>query len=314
MLYRLAETLESQDRAAAAASFARVLIACGPRSTRRGPSPSTATIRSWSPACCSRSTTSARRAGCSTRRASATPSIPGSPRRAAGWRFWRSASARRSGTCSRPRCCARTACRTRPTAGSCGPRAPSRPAEIPPWKEAVAAARDRLEQEAAAARARASTGRTARRSCCARSSARGAAASEGVLDRARRLAELPALQGLDELRALLGGVGRRAAAARHRQRPLRDRRAAPARSPSSSRERSTSCGRRRSASSRWARRSRATSSARRRSSAVPRVCDARARGAVTLLGFTAGLLLPRAGPRGVAALPPDAARPPARPR
>jgi CRP-like cAMP-binding protein len=72
------------------------------------------------------------------------------------------------------------------------------PAQIPTWKEAVAAAKDRLEQEA-------------RRRCPGvdwpdRSAEllrslirRSAAASEGVLDRARRLAELPALQGVDEL-------------------------------------------------------------------------------------------------------------------
>jgi CRP-like cAMP-binding protein len=71
------------------------------------------------------------------------------------------------------------------------------PEEIPSWPEAVASARDRLLEEA---------GRRApgvpwpdRSADLLRSLIRRrGAASEGVLDRARRLAEMPALQGLDE--------------------------------------------------------------------------------------------------------------------
>ena len=72
------------------------------------------------------------------------------------------------------------------------------PGAIPAWKDAVAAARDRLAEEAN----RRCPGvewpdRSAEllRSLIRRSST----ASEGVLDLARRLAELPALQGVDEL-------------------------------------------------------------------------------------------------------------------
>jgi CRP-like cAMP-binding protein len=71
------------------------------------------------------------------------------------------------------------------------------PGQIPGWKDAVAAARDRLAEEA---------GRRAPGVVWPdRSSGllhalvrRGAASSEGVLDRAKRLSELPALRGFDE--------------------------------------------------------------------------------------------------------------------
>ena len=71
------------------------------------------------------------------------------------------------------------------------------PAEIPSWPDAVASARDRLLEEA---------GRRAPGAPWPDRSAdllrslirRRGAASEGVIDRAKRLAEMPALQGLDE--------------------------------------------------------------------------------------------------------------------
>ena len=98
--------------------------------------------------------------------------------------------------------------------------------------------------------------------------------------------------GTGRARALLGRVRRRAAPARDRQRPLQDRRPGRRdlrRGPGRHRARAP---RRRSASSRWARRGPETSSARRRSSPSPRVCDARARGAVTLLGFPPDFFAP----------------------
>ncbi len=71
------------------------------------------------------------------------------------------------------------------------------PSEIPSWPEAVAAARDRLTAEA---EKRVSGVAWPDRSADLLRSLvhRRGAASEGVLDRARRLAELPALQGLEE--------------------------------------------------------------------------------------------------------------------
>jgi CRP-like cAMP-binding protein len=71
------------------------------------------------------------------------------------------------------------------------------PAEIPPWKDAVAAARDRLAREAAA---RAPSAPWPDHSAPLLRSLirRGDAGGDGILDRARRLAEMPALEGLDE--------------------------------------------------------------------------------------------------------------------
>src|SRR4029077_10811932 len=72
------------------------------------------------------------------------------------------------------------------------------PGEIPAWKDAVGVARERLEQEA---RRRCPGVDWPHRSAELLRSLirRGSAGSEGVLERARRLAELPALQGMDEL-------------------------------------------------------------------------------------------------------------------
>lgn len=71
------------------------------------------------------------------------------------------------------------------------------PGQIPAWKEAVAAARDRLAEEAGK---RAPGVSWPDRSAGLLRSLirRGGSSSEGVIDRARRLAEMPALQGLEE--------------------------------------------------------------------------------------------------------------------
>jgi CRP/FNR family cyclic AMP-dependent transcriptional regulator len=71
------------------------------------------------------------------------------------------------------------------------------PEAIPPWKEAVAAARARLEAEAMR---RAPSAPWPDHSAALLRSLirRGAGGAEGVLERARRLAEVPALEGLDE--------------------------------------------------------------------------------------------------------------------
>ncbi len=71
------------------------------------------------------------------------------------------------------------------------------PAELPPWKDAVAGARDRLAEEAA--RRAPGTDWPDRSADLLRSLIRRrGAAGEGVLERARRLSEMPALQGFDE--------------------------------------------------------------------------------------------------------------------
>jgi CRP-like cAMP-binding protein len=71
------------------------------------------------------------------------------------------------------------------------------PSEIPAWPEAVASARDRLLEEAT--RRAPGVPWPDRSADLLRSLIRRrGAASEGVLDRARRLGEMPALQGLDE--------------------------------------------------------------------------------------------------------------------
>ena len=139
MLYRLAETLEAQDRAAAAASLARVLIGRRPhrpgaplRPRRQRPRPRRAPAARGP-------RLPRRRGGCSTRRGSATPSIRASPRRAAGSGFSRSASREAVVGPARGRAAAaRRPARRRPTADSCARRARSRPGQIPAWKEAVA--------------------------------------------------------------------------------------------------------------------------------------------------------------------------------
>ena len=291
MLYRLAETLDAPGPRLGG-GLAR------PRPDRRGPRRPGAALRPRRQRPRARGAPAARgarlRAGAAAARRgarSATPSIRASPRRAGGSPSSRSASGRPSGTCSRRRCCGRTACPTPPTAASCGRRARSRRARS-------RAGRKRSPRRATGsrrrprARAPASSGPTAPPSCCARSSAAAARRSEGVLDRARRLAELPALQGIDEPRSSRRrrpGELRRLATGSVLYRTGEARRRGLARRRRAS---SSSCARRPSATSRWARRSPGTSSARRRSSALPRTCDARARGAATLLGFTPDFFSP----------------------
>ena len=79
------------------------------------------------------------------------------------------------------------------------------PGEIPSWADAVASARVRLNEETE--RRAAGVSWPDRSADLLRSLIRRrGAASEGVLDRARRLAEMPALQGLDE-NALFAAAG-----------------------------------------------------------------------------------------------------------
>ena len=288
MLYRLAETLEAQDRAAAAASLARVLIASGradqarplrPRRRRPGP-------RRAAPARGPRASRGAAAPGRGAR--GAIRSIRASPRRGAVWRFSRSASTRPSAISSK-----------RPSCEPDGlPDATDRrflraaralaPDQIPAWKDAVAAARDRLAAEAARRCARASPWPDRSAELLRSLIRRGVAASEGVLERARRLAELPALAGRRRARALLGRRRRASCGGSRRGSvPLPDGRRGGgdlARRPGRARARAR---RRRSASSRWARRTPGDfvgeeALARRRRA----TSDARAPGPATLLGFT----------------------------
>jgi len=196
-LDRLAETLESQDRAATAASFARVLMACGRIDQARpfaldGNDPvlvARLLLEVHDFAHARRLLDEARqRDPFDPRVASARGRLAFLERRfgEAVWDLLEAALLRPDGL---PDATDRRFLRAARALA---------PAEIPAWKEAVAAARDRLEQEA-------------RRRCpgvdwpdrspeLLRSLIRRAGtASEGVLDGARRLSELPALQGLDEL-------------------------------------------------------------------------------------------------------------------
>ena len=71
------------------------------------------------------------------------------------------------------------------------------PGEVPSWPDAVAAARDRLMEEAER-RAPGVSWPDHSADLLRSLVRRRGASSEGILDRARRLAEMPALQGLDE--------------------------------------------------------------------------------------------------------------------
>lgn len=197
ILYRLAETIETRDRASTAASFARVLMACGRIDQARpfaldGNDPvlvARLLLEVHNFADARRLLDEARqRDPFDPRVASARGRLAFLERRfgEAVWDLLEAALLRPDGL---PDATDRRFLRAARALA---------PSGIPAWNEAVAAARERLAQEA-------------RRRCPGvdwpdRSAQllrslirRGAAASEGVLERARRLAELPALQGIDEL-------------------------------------------------------------------------------------------------------------------
>ncbi|HEY2797152.1 MAG TPA: cyclic nucleotide-binding domain-containing protein [Thermoanaerobaculia bacterium] len=197
ILYRLAETTENQDRTSTAASFARVLMACGRIDQARpfaleGNDPvlvARLLLEVHNFADARRLLDEARhRDPFDPRVASARGRLAFLERRfgEAVWDLLEAALLRPDGL---PDATDRRFLRAARALA---------PGEIPAWKDAVSVARDRLEQEA-------------RRRCPGvdwpdRSAEllrslirRGSAASEGVLERARRLAELPALHGMDEL-------------------------------------------------------------------------------------------------------------------
>ncbi|HEY1250542.1 MAG TPA: cyclic nucleotide-binding domain-containing protein [Thermoanaerobaculia bacterium] len=197
ILYRLAETIDAQDRASTAASFARVLMACGRIDQARpfaldGNDPVLVArllleVHNFAEA--RRLLDEARhRDPFDPRVASARGRLAFLERRFgdAVWDLLEAALLRPDGL---PDATDRRFLRAARALA---------PAEIPAWNHAVTVAKDRLEQEA-------------RRRCPGvdwpdRSGdllrsliRRGSAASEGVLERARRLSDLPALQAMDEL-------------------------------------------------------------------------------------------------------------------
>lgn len=197
VLYRLSETLESQDRAACAASFARVLMAAGQIDQARpfaldGNDPvlvARLLLEAYEFAEARRLLDEARqRDPFDPRVASARGRLAFLERRfgPAVWDLLEAALLRPDGL---PDATDRRFLRAARALA---------PGQVPGWTEAVAAARDRLAQEA---RARCPGVEWPDRSAALLRSLirRGASASEGVLDRARRLSELPALQGVDEL-------------------------------------------------------------------------------------------------------------------
>ena len=197
ILYRLAETLESQDRAASAASLARVLMASGQIDEARpyaldGNDPvlvARLLLEAHDFAQARRLLDEARRRDpFDPRIASARGRLGFLEKRFAEavWDLLEAALLRPDGL---PEAIDRRFLRAA--------RAMA-PGQIPSWKDAVTAARDRLSEEA---RRRAPGVSWPDRSADLLRTLirRGAATSEGVLERARRLSELPALQGLDEL-------------------------------------------------------------------------------------------------------------------
>lgn len=197
MLYRLSETLENQDRAACAASFARVLMASGQIDQARP-----FALDGNDPVLVARLLLEAHEFAEARRLLDeARQRDPFDPRVASA-RGRLAFLEKRFGPAVRDLL---EAALLRPDGL---PDATDRrflraaralaPDQVPGWTEAVAAARDRLAQEA---RARCPGIAWPDRSAVLLRSLilRGASASEGVLDRARRLAELPALQGVDEL-------------------------------------------------------------------------------------------------------------------
>ncbi len=196
ILFRFAESLEAQDRAAAAASLARVLISAGRIDEARpyaldGNDPvlvARLLLEGHEFVQARRLLDEARlRDPFDPRIASARGRLGFLEKRfgEAAWDLLEAALLRPDGT---PDATDRRFLRAAHTLA---------PGQIPTWKEAVGAARDRLAEKA---RARAPEIRLPDRSsdllrCLIR---RTASVSDGVIERARRLAELPALQGLDE--------------------------------------------------------------------------------------------------------------------
>jgi CRP/FNR family cyclic AMP-dependent transcriptional regulator len=196
MLYRLAETLDSQDRASAAASLARVLIAAGRVDQARpyaldGNDPvlvARLLLEGHDFAQARRLLDEARqRDPFDPRIASARGRLAFLEKRfgESVWDLLEAALLRSDGL---PDATDRRFLRTARALA---------PGQIPGWKEAVSAARDRLAQEAAR---RAPGVEWPDRSAELLRSLirRGSSSPEGVLELARRLAELPVLQGFDE--------------------------------------------------------------------------------------------------------------------
>ena len=196
MLYRLAETLDAQDRAAAAASLARVLIAAGRVDQARpyaldGNDPvlvARLLLEGHDFAQARRLLDEARqRDPFDPRIASARGRLAFLEKRfgEAVCDLLEAALLRSDGL---PEATDRRFLRTARALA---------PGQIPSWKEAVDAARDRLAQEAA--RRAPGVEWPDRSGELLRSLIRrGSSSPQGVLELARRLAELPALQGFDE--------------------------------------------------------------------------------------------------------------------
>ncbi len=196
LLYRLAETLEAGDRAAASASLARVLIAAG-RVDQARPF----ALDGNDPVLVARLLLEAhdfpgarrlldearRRDPFDPRIASARGRLAFLEKRfgEAAWDLLEAALLRGDGL---PDATDRRFLRSARALA---------PGQIPGWKEAVAAARDRLAEEAA--RRAPGVAWPDRSPALLRSLIRrGAGAAAGALERARRLAELPSLEGFDE--------------------------------------------------------------------------------------------------------------------
>jgi CRP/FNR family transcriptional regulator, cyclic AMP receptor protein len=196
MLYRLAESLEARDRASAAASLARVLIAAGRADQARpyaldGDDPvlvARLRLEDLDFAQARRQLDDARR------RDPFDPRVASARGRLAFLekRFEEAVGDFLEAALLKPDGLPDAADRRFLRAARA--LAPDR---IPPWKDAVAKARERLAAEAA--RRAPEVAWPDRSADLLRSLVRrGGSASEGVLERARRLAEMPGLSGVDE--------------------------------------------------------------------------------------------------------------------
>ncbi len=251
MLFRLAETLERQDRASAAASLARILIAAGRVDEARPYA-----LDGDDPVLVARLHLEAHDFGEARRlldeARDATRSTRASPRRGDGWASSKGSSPRRPGTFWRRRCCAPTACPTGRIVAFCGPRAPSRPdrsrhgrtrspRHAIGWRRRPRSAPGRLVAG--------SVGRTAAVSDSPERelSRKACSTAHGGWRRCRRSRASGRRRSSRPRRTEISGAWRRAASS-----------IAPATRPASCRSwcraSSTSCGRRRSALSPWARR------------------------------------------------------------
>lgn len=196
MLYRLAETLEAQDRAAAAASLARVLIAAGRTDQARpyaldGNDPvlvARLLLEGHDFREARRLLDEARRRDPFDPRIASARGRLGFLEKRFGEAVWDLLEAALLKPDGLPDATDRRFLRAARALA---------PGQIPGWKEAVTAARDRLAEEAA--RRAPGVDWPDRSAGLLRSLIRrGGSASEGVLERARRLGELPPLQGFDE--------------------------------------------------------------------------------------------------------------------